>query len=121
MAGVTIKDMNQQEFIRALAVFLKSEKLKVPKWVGGGHHSIKSLLAPCDENWFYTWAALTAWHLYLQGSTGVSSMTKIYVGCQRNGVMPSHLSRGSRGVVHRSSTPCEGLKTMEKDQDGAAD
>ncbi|KAF3827650.1 hypothetical protein GH733_000885 [Mirounga leonina] len=34
MPGVTVKDMNQQEFIRALAAFLKkSGKLKVPEWV----------------------------------------------------------------------------------------
>lgn len=34
MPGVTVKDVNQQEFVRALAAFLKkSGKLKVPDWV----------------------------------------------------------------------------------------
>nr|KAF6411607.1 ribosomal protein S19 [Rousettus aegyptiacus] len=34
MPGVTVKDVNQQEFVRALAAFLKkSGKLKVPEWV----------------------------------------------------------------------------------------
>uniref|UniRef100_A0A8C7E7L3 40S ribosomal protein S19 n=1 Tax=Naja naja TaxID=35670 RepID=A0A8C7E7L3_NAJNA len=34
MPGVTVKDINQQEFVRALAAFLKkSGKLKVPEWV----------------------------------------------------------------------------------------
>uniref|UniRef100_A0A8W4F6S6 Ribosomal protein S19 n=1 Tax=Sus scrofa TaxID=9823 RepID=A0A8W4F6S6_PIG len=34
MPGVTVKDMNPQEFIRVLAAFLKkSGKLKVPEWV----------------------------------------------------------------------------------------
>lgn len=69
----------------------------------GGHYSIKSFLAPCDENWFYTQAACTARRLNLQGGAGVGSITKIYRGRQRNGVMPSHLSRGSRSVGHRSS------------------
>ncbi|CAH6793358.1 unknown_gene_1375 [Phodopus roborovskii] len=35
-------------------------------------------------------------------------MTKIYGGWQRNGVRPSHFSRGSKS----------GLKMVEKDQDG---
>ncbi|EDL82056.1 rCG28763 [Rattus norvegicus] len=36
MAGVTVKDVDQQEFLRALATFLKkSGKLKVPRM--GGH------------------------------------------------------------------------------------
>ncbi|KAJ8776314.1 hypothetical protein J1605_015612 [Eschrichtius robustus] len=34
MLGVTVKDVNQREFVRALAVFLKkSRNLKVPEWV----------------------------------------------------------------------------------------
>uniref|UniRef100_A0A8D0UVI2 40S ribosomal protein S19 n=1 Tax=Sus scrofa TaxID=9823 RepID=A0A8D0UVI2_PIG len=34
MPGVTVKDVNQQEVVRALAAFLrKSGKLKVPEWV----------------------------------------------------------------------------------------
>ena len=33
MPGVTVKDVNQQEFVKALAAFLKKfRKLKVPKW-----------------------------------------------------------------------------------------
>ncbi|CAO2612660.1 40S ribosomal protein S19 [Lemmus lemmus] len=34
MPGVTVKDVNQQKFVRALAAFLKkSGKLKDPEWV----------------------------------------------------------------------------------------
>ncbi|KAM7330110.1 hypothetical protein ACRRTK_011723 [Alexandromys fortis] len=34
MPGVTVKDVNQQPFVRALAAFLKkSRKLKVPEWM----------------------------------------------------------------------------------------
>ncbi|KAH0518505.1 40S ribosomal protein S19 [Microtus ochrogaster] len=34
MPGVTVKDVNRHEFVRALAAFLKkSGKLKVPEWV----------------------------------------------------------------------------------------
>uniref|UniRef100_A0A8C2SJV7 Small ribosomal subunit protein eS19 n=1 Tax=Capra hircus TaxID=9925 RepID=A0A8C2SJV7_CAPHI len=63
MPGVTVKDVNQQEFVRALAAFLKkSGKL--------------------------------------------------------NGVMPSHFSRGSKSVARRVLQALEGLKMVEKDQDG---
>uniref|UniRef100_A0A8C0T6Q6 Ribosomal protein S19 n=1 Tax=Canis lupus familiaris TaxID=9615 RepID=A0A8C0T6Q6_CANLF len=60
MPGVTVKDVNQ-EFIRALAAFLKkSGKLKVPEWVDTVKLVKHKELAPYDENWFYTRAASTA-------------------------------------------------------------
>uniref|UniRef100_A0A2K5QMF7 Small ribosomal subunit protein eS19 n=1 Tax=Cebus imitator TaxID=2715852 RepID=A0A2K5QMF7_CEBIM len=114
MPGVTVTDVNQQKFLRALAAFLeKSGKLKVPEWVD----TVKEL-TPYDENWFYTQAASTARHLYLWDGTGVGSMTKIYGGRQRNGVMPSPFSRGSKSVARLVLQALEGLKMAEKDQDG---
>ncbi|KAH0513308.1 40S ribosomal protein S19 [Microtus ochrogaster] len=81
MPGVTVKDVNQQEFVRALAAFLKkSGKLKVPEWVDTVKLAKHKELAPYDENWFYTRAASTAQHLYLRGGARVGSMTKIYGG-----------------------------------------
>uniref|UniRef100_A0A7M4FYR1 Cell adhesion molecule 4 n=1 Tax=Crocodylus porosus TaxID=8502 RepID=A0A7M4FYR1_CROPO len=59
MPGVTVKDVNQQEFVRALAAFLKkSGKLKVPEWVDTVKLAKHKELAPYDENWFYTRAGL---------------------------------------------------------------
>ncbi|CAD7671397.1 unnamed protein product [Nyctereutes procyonoides] len=96
--------MNKQEFIRALAAFLKkSRKLKVPEWVDLVKLAKHKELAPYDEN---------------RGGTGVGSMTKIYGGRQRNGVTPSHFSRGSKSLVRRVPQALEGLKMVEKDQDG---
>ncbi|XP_016834399.1 40S ribosomal protein S19 isoform X3 [Cricetulus griseus] len=66
MPGVTVKDVNQQEFVRALAAFLKkSGKLKVPEWVDTVKLAKHKELAPYDENWFYTRAA---WELVLHTS-----------------------------------------------------
>uniref|UniRef100_A0A8C6GZG9 40S ribosomal protein S19 n=1 Tax=Mus spicilegus TaxID=10103 RepID=A0A8C6GZG9_MUSSI len=60
MPGVTVKDVNQQEFVRALAAFLKkSGKLKVPEWVDTVKLAKHKELAPYDENWFYTRAGFT--------------------------------------------------------------
>lgn len=54
MSGVTIKDVNQQAFIRALTVFLeKSGKLEVPKWVDTVKLANFKELVAIDENRFY--------------------------------------------------------------------
>uniref|UniRef100_A0A8D2DXK4 Ribosomal protein S19 n=1 Tax=Sciurus vulgaris TaxID=55149 RepID=A0A8D2DXK4_SCIVU len=59
--GVTVKEVNQQEFIRVLTAFLKkSGKLKVPKWVNAVKLAKHKELASYDENWFYKRAASTA-------------------------------------------------------------
>ncbi|KAM3654608.1 LOW QUALITY PROTEIN: small ribosomal subunit protein eS19 [Ammospiza maritima maritima] len=114
MPGVTVKDVNQQEFVRALAAFLKkSGKLKVPDWADTVKLAKHKELAPYDENWFYTRAASTR-HLYLRGGAGVGSMAKVYGGRQRRGVR-QHFSRGS-GAVARILQALEALKVVEKDQ-----
>uniref|UniRef100_A0A673J9D1 Small ribosomal subunit protein eS19 n=1 Tax=Sinocyclocheilus rhinocerous TaxID=307959 RepID=A0A673J9D1_9TELE len=117
--GVTVKDVNQQEFVRALAAFLKkSGKLKVPDWVDIVKLAKHKELAPCDENWFYIRAASTVRHLYLRGGVGVGSMTKIYGGRKRNGVCPSHFSVGSKNVARKVLQALEGLKMVEKNPNG---
>ncbi|KAK7811487.1 hypothetical protein U0070_008688 [Myodes glareolus] len=84
--------------------------MKSPEWVDIIKLAKHKELAPYDENWFYTGAASTARHLYLRGGAGVDSMTKIYGGRQRNGVRPSHFSRGSKSVARRVLQALEGLK-----------
>uniref|UniRef100_A0A3B5MSU7 Small ribosomal subunit protein eS19 n=1 Tax=Xiphophorus couchianus TaxID=32473 RepID=A0A3B5MSU7_9TELE len=119
MPSVTVKDVNQQEFVKALSAFLKkSGKLKVPEWVDTVKLARHKELAPCDDNWFYTRAASTARHLYLRGGVGVGAMIKIYGGRQRNGVCPAHFSVGSRNVARKVLQALEGLKMVEKDPSG---
>nr|AFM85712.1 40S ribosomal protein S19 isoform 1 [Callorhinchus milii]AFM85948.1 40S ribosomal protein S19 isoform 1 [Callorhinchus milii]AFM85978.1 40S ribosomal protein S19 isoform 1 [Callorhinchus milii]AFM86035.1 40S ribosomal protein S19 isoform 1 [Callorhinchus milii]AFM86142.1 40S ribosomal protein S19 isoform 1 [Callorhinchus milii] len=119
MPGVTVKDVNQQDFVRALSAFLKkSGKLKVPDWVDTVKLGKHKELAPYDENWFYTRAASSVRHLYLRGGVGVGAMTKIYGGRKRNGVKPSHFSRGSKCIARRVLQALEGLKLVEKDPNG---
>ncbi|XP_038135265.1 40S ribosomal protein S19 [Cyprinodon tularosa] len=119
MPSVTVKDVNQQEFVKALSAFLKkSGKLKVPEWVDTGKLARHKELAPCDDNWFYTRAASTARHLYLRGGVGVGAMIKIYGGRQRNGVCPAHFSVGSRNVARKVLQALDGLKMVEKDPNG---
>ncbi|XP_067112646.1 small ribosomal subunit protein eS19-like isoform X2 [Osmerus mordax] len=119
MPGVTVKDVNQQEFVRALSAFLKkSGKLKVPEWVDTVKLAKHKELAPCDDNWFYTRVASTARHLYLRGGVGVGSTIKIYGGRQRNGVCHAHFSVGSRNVARKVLQALEGVKMVERDPNG---
>ncbi|NXT29300.1 RS19 protein, partial [Syrrhaptes paradoxus] len=96
----------------------RSGKLKVPEWADTVKLAKHKELAPYDENWFYTRAASTARHLYLRGGAGAGSMATVYGGRQRRGVRPSHFSRGSGAVARRVLQALEGLKMVEKDQDG---
>ncbi|KAJ8777280.1 hypothetical protein J1605_014663 [Eschrichtius robustus] len=57
MPGVTVKDVNQQEFVRALAALLKkSGKLKVPEWVDTVKLAKHKDLAPYDASCFHSTA-----------------------------------------------------------------
>ncbi|MBN3275272.1 RS19 protein, partial [Polyodon spathula] len=116
MPGVTVKDVNQQDFVIALSAFLKkSGKLKVLGWVDIMKLAKHKELAPSDENWYDTRASSMVRHLYLRGGAGVGFMTKIYGGRQRNGVYHSHFSCGSKSMACRMLQSLEVLKMVEKD------
>ncbi|XP_039090986.1 40S ribosomal protein S19-like [Hyaena hyaena] len=119
MPGVSVKDVNQQEFVRALAPFLeKSGELKTPQWVATVKLAKHKEPAPCNENWFHTQAASTAQYLHLWGSAEVSFVANIYQQLQINGFMPNHFSRAAKSMAHMVLQALERLKTMEKDQGG---
>ncbi|KAK7479427.1 hypothetical protein BaRGS_00029344 [Batillaria attramentaria] len=114
--GISVKDVNQHDFTKALAAFLKkSGKLKVPEWSDIVKLGNFKELAPYDEDWFYTRAASTCRHLYIRSPAGVGSFTKIYGAKKSNGTCPSHSARASRSVARRVLQALEGLKMVEKD------
>uniref|UniRef100_A0A3Q2UAS3 Small ribosomal subunit protein eS19 n=1 Tax=Fundulus heteroclitus TaxID=8078 RepID=A0A3Q2UAS3_FUNHE len=102
MPSVTVKDVNQQEFVKALSAFLKN----VTHWLT--YCNIFPEL--CFS--FTSHSASTARHLYLRGGVGVGAMIKIYGGRQRNGVCPAHFSVGSRNVARKVLQALEGLKMV---------
>ncbi|KAK7801096.1 hypothetical protein U0070_000876 [Myodes glareolus] len=84
MPGVILKDINQQEFIRALAAFLKkSGKLKVPEWMNTVKLANIKSLPPIMRYGSTHEQLLQHGTLYLRDGPGVGSMTKIYGGQQR--------------------------------------
>ncbi|KAM9700325.1 small ribosomal subunit protein eS19-like [Dama dama] len=105
MPGVTGKDMNRLEAVRGLATFLrKSGKLTVPQWVDtvklARHNELARSLQTCTSR-----------------GAGLGPTTTISGGRQRNGLMPSHFSRGSKSVAHRVLQALQGLQMVGKDQD----
>merc|ERR1712173_450077 len=55
MPGYSVKDVNQHEFVKALANHLKkSGKLKIPDWVDIVKTGRRAELSPYDEDWYYT-------------------------------------------------------------------
>ncbi|XP_064595640.1 small ribosomal subunit protein eS19-like [Liolophura sinensis] len=114
--GISVKDVDQHEFTKALAAFLKkSGKMKVPDWVDIIKLGRFKELAPYDDDWYYIRAASVCRHLYIRSPVGVGSFTKIYGGRKRNGTCPSHFCRSTRSVARKILQSLEGLKLVEKD------
>merc|ERR1712173_250369 len=119
MAPVSVKDVDQQKFVFALAAFLKkSGKVKVPEWADIVKTSVAKELAPYDEDWYYTRLASVARHLYMRSPVGVKTITKIYGVRRNNGTTPSHWCRGSGSVARKALQSLEQLKLVQKDANG---
>ncbi|KAH0521322.1 40S ribosomal protein S19 [Microtus ochrogaster] len=88
MPGVTVKDINQQQFVRALAAFLKKAASTAWHLYLCGGAGVGSLTRFMED-----------------GRETVSGP-------------PSHFSRGSKSVARCILQALEGLKMVGKDQDG---
>merc|ERR1711893_54299 len=119
MPGVSVKDVNQHDFVRALAAFLKkSGKLKVPDWTDLVKLGKHKELAPYEEDWYYIRTASVARHMYMRSPVGVGALTKVYGGRKRRGTRPSHFCKGASGVSRKILQSLEGIKMAEKDATG---
>ena len=117
--GISVKDVNQHEFVKAFGEFLKKTgKVKVPDWADVVKLAIYKELAPYSDDWFYIRAASIARHLYIRSPAGVKSFAKIYGGRKNNGTCPSHFCSGSRSVARKCLQVLEQLKLVEKDANG---
>ena len=67
MPSVTLKDVDQQKFVPAFALFLKKTgKLSVPDWVDIVKTGVHKELAPYDPDWYYTRCAAVLRHIYFR-------------------------------------------------------
>ena len=119
MPGVSVKDVDQHEFVKALAAFLKkSGKVRVPEWTDTVKTAVHKELAPYDDDWFFIRGASMARHLYIRSPCGVGAFTRVYGGRKNNGTAPSHFSISSCSVSRRVLQSLETLKIVEKDPNG---
>merc|ERR1712228_196266 len=114
-----VKDVNQQQFTKAFAEFLKkSGKVKVPDWSDLVKTARFKELAPYDDDWYYTRVAAIARHIYMRSPVGVGTIRKIYGGRKRNGTAPSHFCRSSGAIARKALQTLEVLKLVEKAPSG---
>ncbi|CAH1796410.1 unnamed protein product [Owenia fusiformis] len=119
MPGYSVKDVDQHQFVKAYAAFLKkSGKMKVPDWIDIVKNGRFAELAPYDEDWYYIRAASMARHLYIRAPCGVGAFTTVYGARKRNGTAPSHFCKSSGSVSRKVLQSLEGLKLVEKHPSG---
>jgi len=102
MKSVSVKDVDQHKFVRALAAFFKkfvtlhtllsehriitlrffnrSGKVKTPEWTDLVKTALYKELAPFDEDWFLIRMASVARHIYIRSPIGVKTIKRVYGG-----------------------------------------
>uniref|UniRef100_A0A6A7FNU8 40S ribosomal protein S19-like n=1 Tax=Hirondellea gigas TaxID=1518452 RepID=A0A6A7FNU8_9CRUS len=119
MPSVSVKDVNQQYFVKKFAQFLKkSGKVKQPEWTDIVKTGKFKELAPFDPDWYYVRVAATARHIYVRSPVGVGSLRKVFGGRERRGTKPSHFCRSSGSVARKTLQTLESLKLVEKTANG---
>merc|ERR1712141_726273 len=102
MPGVSVKDVDQHEFVKALGAFLKkSGKMRTPEWTDIVKTGVYKELAPYDDDWYYIRGASMARHLYIRSPCGVGAFTTVYGGSRSRGTAPSHFCKASLSVCRR--------------------
>jgi len=117
--GITVKDVESHEFIKAYAGHLKRiGKLEIPKWVDIVKMGTFKELAPYDPDWFYIHAASVARYIYLRKGVGVGALRNRYGGRVNRGTRPSHHAISSGSVERKVLQALEKINVLEKDSDG---
>jgi len=119
VGGVTVKDVNPHEFIKAYAAYLKrTGKIEVPKWVDLVKTAPFKELAPYDPDWFYVRAASVARHIYLRPSVGVGALKRLHGGRKNRGTRPSHHATSSGSIARKVLQALEKIRVLESDANG---
>ncbi|KAF2362603.1 Ribosomal protein S19e [Trinorchestia longiramus] len=119
MPSVSVKDVNQQVFVRAFAQFLKKTgRVKQPEWSDIVKTGKFKELAPFDPDWYLVRVAATARHIYMRSPVGVGALRKVFGGRERRGTKPSHFCKGSGSVARKTLQTLETLKLVEKTASG---
>jgi small subunit ribosomal protein S19e len=119
MPGTTVKDVDQDKVVVAVALFLKkSGKLKVPDNMDIVKTSKSKELGPYNPDWFYVRCAAILRRMYHRGPIGVGCVKKIFGANKRNGGKPSHFCRADGAISRRAVQALENIKLIEKHAEG---
>nr|AAX48896.1 S19 [Suberites domuncula] len=114
--GVTVKDVNPHDFVKALGAWLKkSGKIRLPDYVDYVKTGKHKELAPYDKDWYYIRAASVVRHIYLRQGVGVGGLRKVYGGRKRRGTVPSTYVKASSSVHRHILQQLEKMKLLEGD------
>ncbi|KAF1952933.1 40S ribosomal protein-like protein S19 [Byssothecium circinans] len=118
MGGVSVKDVDAQQFIGAYAAFLKRQgKLPIPGWVDTVKTGNSKELPPQDIDWFYVRAASVARHVYMRKTVGVGRLRKVHGATKNRGSRPSHHVDASGSVDRKVLQALEKIGVVEQDED----
>merc|ERR1711863_62113 len=116
---VSVKDVNQSDFVAAFAAFLKkSGKCTPPKWSDFAKTATFKQMPPADDDWFYVRTAAVARQLYIKGTVGTGRMATIYGGSANRGFRPSHTYKGNCHIARLAFQQLESMKLVEKADKG---
>lgn len=119
MPGTTVKDVEQDKVVVAVALFLKkSGKLKLPDNLDIIKTSKTKELGPSNPDWFYVRCASILRRMYHRQPFGVGGVKKAFGDKQRRGTRPSHFCRADGAMARRAVQALEQIKLVEKHPDG---
>ena len=89
MPSLTVKDVDQHEFVVGMAAFLKkSGKLNVPDWTDIAKTGIYKELCPNNADWFYVRCAALLRQLYYRGQIGEFTFIRLGRSFQKLDLRP---------------------------------
>ncbi len=116
---VTVRDVNQTEFVKLLADKLKKMKnLEMPEWakyVKTGAHVERP---PQQKDWWYLRAASLLRLVYLNGPIGLNKMRSYYGGRKNLGHQPSHFKKSGGKIIRYLLQKLEEEKLVSKNEKG---
>ena len=99
---VTIKDADSQELIeRAAEKLEKMPEFKPPSWSVFVKTGVHKERPPTQKNWWWIRTASILRKVYLNQSTGVSTLRKAYGGRKNRGHKPEHKYKASGAIVRK--------------------
>merc|ERR1712203_49751 len=106
---VGVKDVNQSDYVVALAAFFKKQgRMTVPKWTDFGKTNTGKQMSPFNDDWFYVRTAAIA----------VGRFTKIYGMGINNGMRPGQYRRGNGHIARFALQELEKMKFVTKAEKG---